>query len=292
MKKVGILFDRLRWEEKELAHQFETRGISVELIDAKTLILALNPEIEQLALSDVILGRCLSYYRGLNLAYVLEARGVKVINSNRIMELCGNKLVTSQLLAKKNVPTPRTVVAFSSESALEAVEKVGYPCVMKPIVGSWGRQVVPIRDRETAEALIEMREQILDSMNSIYYVQEMVKRPPRDIRCITAGKSVVASVYRYAADNSWKTNVALGGRSEPCPLTDELEKVLMRTVEAIGSESILGIDLMESPEFGYVVHEVNGTVEFKGAQQATETSISGTMVDYVLKEFELDKISA
>src|SRR5208283_5127347 len=117
------------------------------------------------------------------------------------------------------VPTPKTVVAFSSESAMQAMETIGFPCVMKPIVGSWGRQVVPIRDRETAEAMIEMREQQSDSMQTIFYIQEMVKRPPRDIRCVVVGDELVACVYRYSAPENWKTNVALGGHAEVCKIT-------------------------------------------------------------------------
>lgn len=282
-KRIGILFDRLRWEEKELARQFEVRGVSAELIDAKTLALDLSSNHND-SLPEIVLERCVSFYRGFNLASTLEGRGITVLNSSRGLEICGNKLLTSQLLSKHNVLTPRTIVAFSAESALEAVERIGYPCVMKPIVGSWGRQVVPIRDRETAEALIEMREQRADSMNSIFYIQEMVKRPPRDIRCITVGSEIVTSVYRYAPENSWKTNVALGGHSEPCLLSAELEETLLCVAEAIEGENILGIDVMETQESRYVVHEVNGTVEFRGAQQASSQSIAGKIAEYVLRK--------
>ena len=115
-----------------------------------------------------ILVRCVSFYRGLNVASVCEAHGIEAINSSAVLDICGNKLRTSQALAKQGVPTPKTVVAFSSESAMQAMETIGFPCVMKPIVGSWGRQVVPIRDRETAEAMIEMREQQSDSMQTYF----------------------------------------------------------------------------------------------------------------------------
>ena len=151
---------------------------------------------------------------------------------------------------------------------------------MKPIVGSWGRQVVPIRDRETAEALIEMREMLNDTMQTIFYIQEMINRPPRDIRCVAVGDEIVACVYRYASPENWKTNVALGGHSEPCKVTPELEETIMKTVKVIGS-GVLGIDLMEKSSSEFVVHEVNGTVEFKGAQSVTDQSIAGRIADYM-----------
>lgn len=278
-KSIGILFDRVRWEEKELGRQLEIRGLSYDMIDAKSQVLPLDGS-PLLSLPQTILGRCVSFYRGLNLASVFEAHGIDTINSSKILDVCGNKLLTSQILARNGVPTPKTVVAFSSESAMQAIERVGFPCVMKPIVGSWGRQVVPIRDRETAEALIEMREQLNDSMQTIFYFQEMIKRPPRDIRCIAVGEEIVAAVYRYSSAENWKTNVALGGHSEPCKVTPELEETILKTVNVIG-HGVLGVDLMENPESGLVVHEVNGTVEFKGAQSATDYSIAGRIIDYV-----------
>jgi len=281
-KSIGILFDRVRWEEKELGRQLEIRGVPYDMIDAKTQVLPLDGS-EFSTMPATILERCVSFYRGLNLSSVYEAHGIQTINSSRILDVCGNKLLTSQILAKKGVPTPRTVVAFSSEAAMQAVEEVGFPCVMKPIVGSWGRQVVPIRDRETAEAMIEMREQLNDSMQTIFYIQEMIKRPPRDIRCIAVGENIVAAVYRYSAPENWKTNVSLGGHSEPCKITPELEETILKTVKVIGA-GVLGIDLMERPDSELVVHEVNGTVEFKGAQSATEYSIAGRIVDYIMSE--------
>jgi [lysine-biosynthesis-protein LysW]--L-2-aminoadipate ligase len=279
---IGILYDRLRWEEKEIARCVEARGGSAQLIDVKTVVLPLDSGAIT-SLPETCLVRCVSFYRGLYLATVLESLGRRVINSSKTLALCGNKLETSLLLARQGVATPKTVVAFSPESALEAMRSLGFPCVLKPIVGSWGRQVVRVRDLEQARDIIEMRETQSDSTQSIFYVQEMVKRPPRDIRCITVGKSIRASVYRYASEDSWKTNVALGGHTEPCPLSPDLEKIVMNAATAIGY-GILGIDVMESENGDYVVHEVNGTVEFRGAQASTNASIADSMAEYALSE--------
>ncbi|MDA4112410.1 MAG: lysine biosynthesis protein LysX [Thaumarchaeota archaeon] len=281
-KSVGILFDRVRWEEKELGRQLEIRGVPYDMIDAKSQVLALDKTLFT-TVPGRILVRCVSFYRGLNASSVYEAHGIETINSSKILDICGNKLLTSQLLAKNGVPTPKTIVSFSPEGAMQAVEEIGFPCVMKPIIGSWGRQVVPIRDRETAEAFIEMREQLNDSMHTIFYIQEMINRPPRDIRCIAVGDEIVASVYRYAPPENWKTNVALGGHSEPCKVTSELEETILKTVSVVGA-GVLGIDLMERSSSEFVVHEVNGTVEFKGAQTVTSNSIAGRIADYLISK--------
>ena len=206
-----------------------------------------------------------------------------MINPVELLNLCANKLLTSQLLAASGIPTPKTAVAFSPKSALNAIETVGYPCVMKPIVGSWGREVVLIRDREEAESFVELKSQIPGTMQSIYYVQELIKRPNRDIRASIVGTEIVASVYRYSAPGAWRTSLALGGRIEPCKLTKELEDILERTSSAVG-EGLLGVDLMEREDgSGLIVHEINGTMEFKGTQRGTQLSIAGKIADYLLR---------
>jgi [lysine-biosynthesis-protein LysW]---L-2-aminoadipate ligase len=279
-RTIGILYDRIRWEEKEIWRRLEERGASVQMLDGKLQVLNLNSPIQ--SLPPVVLERCVSFYRGLNIASVFEAQGVKTVNSAHVLDICGNKLATSLLLSRHGIPSPKTLVAFSAESAMQAVESMGYPCVMKPIVGSWGRQVVPVRDRETAEALIELREQQGDSIQSIFYIQEMINRPPRDIRCITVGEEIAASVYRYAPPDTWKTNVALGGHSESCPLTKDLEDVVLKAAKTIGL-GVLGVDVMERQETSeLLVHEVNGTVEFKGAQTATQGSIADKIASYAI----------
>jgi [lysine-biosynthesis-protein LysW]---L-2-aminoadipate ligase len=278
--RVGILYDRLRWEEKEISHSLESKGATVQMIDAKSLALPLDSS-KFSGIPGIVLERCVSFFRGLNVAWVLEAHGIAVVNSSRIIGLCGNKLVTSQLLAKKGVPTPKTIVAFSPETAIQAAETIGYPCVMKPIVGSWGRQVVRVNDRETLESFIELRDQQGDSLQSIFYIQELVNRPPRDVRCIVVGNSIVACAYRYSAPDTWKTNVALGGHTEPCELSGELEEIVLSASRAVG-EGILGVDVMECENGDLLVHEVNGTVEFRGAQNATKNSIADRIAEYMI----------
>lgn len=281
--KLAITFDRLRLEEKELQKEAEKAGCKSELIDVRKLSFNVTGKKINNGFGDVVLQRCISYYRSIFLARILENFGIKVINSTKISEACGNKLVTSMLLAKAGVPTPKTYVALDSESVFEAAEKVGYPVVIKPFTGSWGRMVDIAKEPQTLGTIVEYRESMQSPVEHMYYIQEFVKRPPRDIRLIVAGDEVIASVYRNAPKGEWRTNVARGGTTTTFKLNKEIEDITLKAAKAVGG-GILGVDAMETKDHGYTIHEVNNTVEFKGAQASTEHRIAKKIVDYVIRE--------
>lgn len=283
MTKVCIIYDKVRFEEKALYDKAAEKGLQAQLVDAKTVTVSTDSRPGDLALGDVVMQRSVSHYRGLYLTSCLEFLDYPVINRFQVAETCGNKLVTSLVLAKNNIPTPKTQFAFSAEQAMELIQKTGLPLVLKPIVGSWGRGVFPLRDEETASMIIEMREENDSPLSRIYYVQEMIDRPPRDIRCIVVGDRVVTAIYRYSAESEWRTNVARGGKAELAPITKELEDMALKAAKAVGG-GILGVDLMEDKARGLVVHEVNNTVEFRGAATVSTTDIPGAMIDYAARK--------
>lgn len=279
---LSLLYDRIRWDEKELINCARSKGVQVKEVDVKKLILNLNDSKVNEAYGDVALQRCISHFRGTYISACLESKGMVVVNKASVSEICGNKLWSTLMLIRAGVPTPKTALAFTPESALQAAEEIGYPVVLKPLVGSWGRMVVALRDREEAEAIIELRSQMNGALNQIFYVQERVNRPPRDIRCIVVGDRLVTAVYRVAAAGEWRTNVARGGSTEPCPVSKEIEEIALKAAEAVGG-GVLGVDMMESPD-GLLVHEVNSTVEFRGAQSASSTSIADAIVEYAISQ--------
>jgi len=209
---------------------------------------------------------------------MLEGLGYRVINSFETSNICGNKLFAHVTLRKNGVKTPRAIAAFSAESALSAIEEIGYPVVIKPTVGSWGRLIGLLRDRDAAESVIESREYMFP-LYRIYFFEEFVKRPPRDIRAIVIGNQVAAAIYRYSGHEEWKTNMALGGKAEPCLVTNELEELCLKASDAVQGEFV-GVDLMESDEDGLIVHEVNGTTEFKNTVRVTGVDIPALAVEY------------
>ena len=280
MQKICIVFDRLRTEEKLLQTQASEMGYETSMIDAKTTRFNTDSNKSEHDFGDIVLERCISYYRGLHFTACLEFLDVPVINSFEISNTCGNKMITSMLLKKNNIPTPKTYFSFSAESAMEHFEKIGYPLVIKPIIGSWGRSVIPIKDKDTADAIIENRQVTDGPQDRIYYLQEMIDRPPRDIRVITVGDQTVAAMYRKSS-GGFKTNIALGAEPEICKITNEIEELCQKASKAVGG-GILGIDLMEDKKRGLVVHEVNNTVEFKGLVKVAEKNIPKEMIDFAI----------
>lgn len=275
--KVSITFDRLRWEEKALNDAAEAAGLEASLVDAKGLVFEVTKKRPELG--DVVLQRCISHYRSSLLSQALEGSGLRVINSTAVAELCSNKLATSIALAKAGVPTPRTYLALSSDAVEAAAEELGYPLVLKPFVGSWGRMVTVVRDRATLKALVEYKEELANPIEHMYYMQEFIRRPPRDIRAIVAGDNIITCVHRFAPEGEWRTNVARGGTSKAFKPDEELKETILNAAEAVGG-GVLGVDAMEA-ESGYVVHEVNNTVEFRGAQSAVDVDIPAKIVQYV-----------
>ena len=284
MQKICIVFDRLRTEEKLLQKNAEELGYETSMIDAKITSFDTDSKPDNFEFGDVVLERCVSYYRGLHFTACLEFMDVPVINKFDVANTCGNKMITSMLLKKSNIPTPKTYFSFSAETALENFENIGYPLVIKPIIGSWGRSVMPIKDKDTAEAVIENRQVTDGPQDRIYYLQEMIDRPPRDIRVITVGNQAVSAMYRKSS-GGFKTNIALGADPELCEITKEIEDLCERTSKAVGG-GILGIDLMEDKKRGLVVHEVNNTVEFKGLVKVSKRNIPKEMIDYAVRNIK------
>lgn len=283
MVEIGLVYDRIRWEEKALIEALKKKGLNLRLTDSKDMCIGTVEDKESLRekFGVVVIQRCVSYFRGLHLTAVLESSGLSVINPFNVSLVCGNKLFTTLALIKAGIPSPKTFVAFNEEGALKALEQLGYPAVMKPVVGSWGRLVALIRDKDSAQALIESREEMRNALLQIYYLQEYVKRPPRDIRVMVVGREVVAASYRYAPQGDWRTNVARGGATKPCSVTPELEEVALRAAEAIGG-GVLAIDCMEGPD-KILVHEVNSTVEFRGLSTATRVNIPEKIMEYAVE---------
>jgi len=280
MSKVCIVFDRLRAEEKMLQKEASELGHGTLMLDAKIAQINTDSKKDDYNLGDIVLERCVSYFRGLHFTASLEFMDIPVLNKFEVANICGNKMFMTLLLKKNNIPTPKTYFSFSSESAAENLDKVGFPLVIKPVIGSWGRGVMPLKDKDTMEAVFEIRD-ITDSPHDrIYYLQELIKRPPRDIRVITVGDEPIAAMYRKSS-GGFKTNIALGADPELCEITKEMEDMAAKASKAMGG-GILGIDMMEDEENGLVVHEVNNTVEFKGLARVAQRNIPKEMIEFAL----------
>jgi len=292
--RVGVLYSRVRVEEKMLFEAFERRGVSLDLIDDQKLVFDITDVREPGSPTrvgcvagwnhpyrdyDVIVERCINHSRALYSLKILNDQGVRTVNTALVADICGNKLMTTSALAAAGVPQPKAFVAFTPESALDAIERLGYPVVLKPTVGSWGRLLSKVNDRDAAEAILEHKETLGSYHHSIFYIQEYVKKPGRDIRAFQVGPDTICAIYRTSPN--WITNTARGGTSSNCPITPELADICTRAARACGG-GMVALDLFEDPDRGLLVNEVNYTMEFRNSIAPTNVNIPERMVDFCL----------
>lgn len=276
--KLGVLFSRVRVEEKWIFGALEKRGIEYDRLDDRTIHFDLDHP-DAWRQYDVVLERSLSYTSGLYALRLLNAFGVPTVNAASVAEVCGDKLMTSAALARDGVPQPHNATAFTPEAALEAIEAFGYPVVLKPVVGSWGRLLAKINDRDAAEAILEHKSTLGSVQHSVFYIQEYIEKPGRDIRAIVIGDRVLTAMYRSSVH--WITNTARGGSGELCPITPDIEGICLRAAKSVGGGA-LGVDLVEHPEKGLVVNEINHTMEFHTMQPLSRIDIASEIVDYTV----------
>jgi len=275
--RVGVLCSRVRVEEKLIFKALRDRGVDGERVDANTITLGLSGILVGY---NVILVRCLSHSRALYASKLLGDNGQRTVNDHEVIATCGDKLLTSLALAQRGVPTPRTKVAFTPRAALEAIEQMGYPVVLKPLNGSWGRLLAKINDRDAAETILEHKHTLGGHRHSIFYIQEYIEKPGRDIRSFVVGDKVIAAIYRHA--QHWITNTARGGEASACPITPEVERISRAAAEAVGG-GVLAVDILEAPDGRLLVSEVNHTPEFRNSIAPTGVDIADRIVDRALE---------
>jgi [lysine-biosynthesis-protein LysW]---L-2-aminoadipate ligase len=271
-----MLCSRIRVEEKLIFAELDQRGVPYERIDDGEIVF---DSWQRDFPFDVVLERSISFGRSLYTLNALASRGVRCINRAEVVATCGDKFRTTEALTQAGVPTPRTLLAFTPESALEAIESLGYPVVIKPVVGSWGRMVSRVNDSDAAEALLEHLAVLGSWQQHIYYVQEHIDKPGRDIRAFVVGDEPICAIYRDSPH--WITNTARGGRASNCPVDGPVGDLALAAAEAVGG-GILAIDLLEDRDGRLLVNEVNHTMEFRNSIDTTGVNIPGRLVDYVL----------
>lgn len=276
--KIGVLYSRVRVEEKLLMQEIQARGLEHDLIDVRKVRFDLEAR-EQFAQYDVVLERCVSHSRALAALEILGSWGIPCVNTAHVARICGDKLATSLALVANGVPTPRVEIAFTAESALEAIESIGYPAVLKPAVGSWGRLLAKVNDRESAEAILEHKATLGTYQHSIFYVQEYIHKPDRDIRSFVVNGETICAITRSSAH--WITNTARGGQSANCPITADINDLSIAAANAVGG-GVVAVDLLETADGDLLVNEVNYTMEFRNSIKPTGVDIPARIIDYVV----------
>ena len=275
--RIAIIYDVIRWEEKDLVRAIRELGHTPILLHVTSFFLDPNSKPPEV---DVAINRCVSHSRAVASAIFYEEKGIPVINSAYTLIVTGDKLYTTMKLVSHNIPTPRTLFAFTKDTAIKAAEKLGYPVVIKPIIGSWGRLIAKAYDRDTLESIIEHREYMHNPQYKIHYIQEYINKPGRDLRIFAIGDKVPLGIYRVS--QYWKTNTALGGKAVCAELNDEMVELTLKAARAVGG-GVLGVDIFEDSERGYLVDEVNGVTEYKNTVRVCGKDVSKMIVNYVVE---------
>jgi [lysine-biosynthesis-protein LysW]---L-2-aminoadipate ligase len=273
--RFAMLVSRVRVEEKMLLEAFARRSVDVEMVDVRELVIDTAAAPPQW---DVVLDRSLQQSHALAALRLLGDRGIPTVNSHEVVANCSDKVVTTSMLAAAGVPVPRTLVAFSVDGALRAIESIGYPAVLKPPVGSWGRLLARVNDRDAAEALLDHKATLGSVAHSVFYIQEHIDKPGRDIRAFVVGDEVVCAIDRHSAH--WVTNTARGATTANRPVSPALGAVCLAAARAVGG-GVLAVDLLEDGE-RLLVSEVNHTMEFRNSVEVTGVDIAAHVVAHTL----------
>ena len=279
--KIGILYSRIRQDEKLLLNELRDRDHEIEKIDVRKQQFGLDGTTADIDDLDIVVDRCLSTSRSLYATRFIDHYGVPVVNSPETADVCADKAKNSLALDAAGVPTPETKVAFTVDSAMDAIDSFGYPCVLKPVVGSWGRLMAKLDSESAAEAVLEHKKVLGHYEHKVFYVQEFVDKPGRDIRVLATDGEPVAAMTR--SSDHWLTNAAKGGDTAGFELDDTALDLVEQASDAVGG-GLLGVDLMEvgGEESGeYTVHEINHTVEFKALNGCVDVDVPGTVVDWL-----------
>ncbi len=272
--RIGLLHSLIRKEEKLLIEALHNAGIEPVMIDDRKLIMDFHraPEI------DVLVERSINHSRALHALRLFESAGVTCINSHKVAQICGDKLLTTAALKDHGIAQPECRVAFTEESALDAIEELGYPVVLKPAVGSWGRLLSKINDRDAAETVLEHKTVLGSYHHSIFYIQQYIDKQGRDIRSFVIGDDCIAAIYR--SSDHWITNTARGAQASRCEVTPEVAEISVAAARAVGG-GIVAVDLFESDD-GLLVNEVNYTMEFRNSIDTTGVDIPAEVTRYVI----------
>jgi [lysine-biosynthesis-protein LysW]---L-2-aminoadipate ligase len=274
--KIGFLRSLIRLDEKLLIQEIKKRNLDLVNIDDRELTFDLHKYQNG---CDVVLERCINHSRALYALKIFNTHNIPTVNTYDVADVCGSKFLTSMALIKNKVPHPKVHVAFTADSALKVMDKIGYPCVLKPAVGSWARLISKVNDRQSAESILEHKEVLGSYHHSIFYIQEYIEKlKSRDIRSFVVGDECVAAIYRTS--KHWITNTARGGKASNCKLTPELKEISLNAAEAVGG-GVVAIDIFETKS-GLQVNEVNYTMEFKNSIDTTGVNIPEKVIDYVV----------
>lgn len=281
--RMGLIHSRIRMDEKRLMDAARSRAVEVVPIDTTTLVF----ELEKCHLDvDVVLERCIDHHRAEYALTVLNSWGIPTVNREKVVETYGNRLLMSQALLQHRVTTPPVRVAFTPESALCAMQELGYPVVMKPLEGPKEQLISRIQDKYTAETVLEHKRILGTYHHSIFYIQKHIEAPGHDIRAYVVGSETIAALS--VQTSHWIRPIDEGGLVVPYPVTPELNTIAVRAAEAMGG-GIVAVDLIRTKNEWYVV-DVGTAIGLAEASDHTGVDISDRIVQYAIETLKTGSV--
>lgn len=219
------------------------------------------------------------------LAKQLELLGVPVFNSAEAIAISDDKIATHQYLAIAGLPMPDTIVApkvFTHKNMLDdatiqlAINKLGFPMVIKEAFGSFGEQVYLVENE------VELQAKVNEIGGKPFIFQQFIDSSfGRDLRLHVVGDKVVAAMKR-TAPSDFRANVTAGGKMQAYQPTDTEEKLAVAASKAIGAD-FSGVDILFGPNDTRLVCEVNSNAHIHNMYDCTNINVADFIATYVLQ---------
>ena len=264
---------------KLLSDAFKKHGVSLEIKKAEDISLEVNKQIENKPDFAIF------WDKDIYLAKRLEQNGIRLFNTAKAIELCDNKILMYQELAKNKIRIPRTLVApktfeglgYTDLAFLDCVSKeIGWPMVIKETYGSFGEQVYLANNKEEAAQIIK-RIGYKD-----FLMQEFIASSKgKDISINVVGDKAVASMLRENNDD-FRSNISSGGNGTNYEPSKEYIDLAIKAAKALGL-SFAGVDVMFG-EDGPIICEVNSNPQFASTLKATGINLADSISEYILRQ--------
>lgn len=281
-KRLALLAAGDGWHARDLVRAASDLGHATTVLDFRKLAAGVGTAPEPFADADAVIVRTMPpgsleqvVFR-MDLLHRAAACGLPVVNPPAALEACVDKYLATAKLAAAGLPMPPTATCQTADAAMEAFHALGGDVVVKPLFGSEGRGMVRVGDPELAWRTFRT----LERTQCVLYVQQFVRHPGWDLRLFIIANRVIAAMRRLAA-NGWRTNVAQGGRGESHIATSAEEELAIKAAAAVNCP-VAGVDLLPTPEGGYVVPEVNAVPGWRALAPTCGVDVAAAVVRFAV----------
>jgi gamma-F420-2:alpha-L-glutamate ligase len=201
----------------------------------------------------------------------MERLGVRIFNDSASIERVSDKLHTHQVLAEHQLPTPDTMLAKFPVDVDLVESCLGFPVVVKTLLGVNGTGVFLIENRDAFSDLMGLISETNPNIQLIFQQYIEVSKG-RDLRLFVVDGRVVAAMERRARDGGFKANYSQGGTVCEFHPDDKARDLALKTAEVLDLQ-VAGIDLLFMENGGYTICEANSFPGFKGLESCCKVNI-------------------